>query len=88
MEFEWDEAKNATNLLKHQVRFELAEQFLWSEAIIEPDNRRDYGEDRFVARGRAADGLGYHIAFTMRGQILRIITMRRFSRRDYRRYGK
>ena len=88
MEFEWDEAKNRTNLVKHRVGFEFAEQFLWGEAIIEPDNRRDYGEERFVARGPATDGLSYHIAFTLRDNRVRIITMRRFSRKDYLRYGK
>lgn len=87
MEFEWDEAKNTTNKIKHGVGFEFAEQFLWNEAIVEPDRRRDYGEERFIARGPAANGLHYHVAFTMRGDRLRIITMRRFSRRDYLRYG-
>jgi hypothetical protein len=88
MDFEWDETKNASNKVKHQVGFELAKRFLWDEAIIEPDNRRDYGEERFIARGLASDGLGYHVAFTMRGDRLRVITMRRFSRKDYMRYGK
>lgn len=58
MEFEWDEGKNAGNLAKHGVSFELARQFLWAEAIIELDARRDYGELRYVARGPAEDGLG------------------------------
>ena len=88
MDFEWDEAKNASNMAKHGVSFDVAAGFFWDQAIIEPDTRRDYGEGRFVARGRAEDGIGYHIAFTMRGDRLRIITMRRFSRRDYLRYGR
>ena len=53
MEFEWDEAKNASNLAKHGVSFELAQRFLWSEALVELDGRRDYGELRYVARGPA-----------------------------------
>ncbi|GLQ11543.1 hypothetical protein GCM10007913_34750 [Devosia yakushimensis] len=88
MDFEWDETKNATNKAKHGVGFEIARAFLWDEAIIETDSRRDYGEERFIARGPASDGLRYHIAFTMRGDTVRLITMRRFSRRDYLRYGR
>jgi hypothetical protein len=87
MEFEWDEAKNETNKIKHGVAFEMARHFPWDRAVIEADNRRDYGEERFIARGIVEDGTGYHIAFTVRGGQIRVITMRQFSRKDYRRYG-
>ncbi|MET3897841.1 uncharacterized DUF497 family protein [Devosia sp. UYZn731] len=87
MDFEWDETKNSSNKTKHGVAFEMASHFPWDAAIIEVDLRRDYGEDRFIARGLANDGTGYHIAFTVRDGKIRIITMRQFSRKDYRRYG-
>ena len=87
MEFEWDETKNQTNLVKHGVSFDLAASFLWDQAIILEDNRRDYGETRFIARGPAEDGKGYHVAFTLRGTNVRIISVRRFSTKDYARYG-
>lgn len=87
MDFEWDEAKNRTNQIKHKVGFELVEAFIWERAIIEPDLRRDYGEERYIARGPATDGLGYHVVFTVRGPRVRIITMRRFNKKDYLRYG-
>lgn len=87
MEFEWDEAKNRSNQIKHGVAFTLAETFGWNEAIIEVDDRRDYGEERLVARGFADDGFGYHIAFTVRADVVRIISARRFNRKDYQRYG-
>jgi uncharacterized DUF497 family protein len=86
MDFEWDETKCRANEAKHGVSFELAAIFLWDEAIIEPDTRKGYGGHRFLARGFAEDGIGYHIAFTMRDGRVRIITMRRFNRRDYLRY--
>lgn len=87
MDFEWDETKYGTNLAKHQIAFELAVSFNWGNAKIEPDLRRDYGEERFIARGFAEDGFGYHVVFTMRGNTVRIISMRRFNRKDYARYG-
>lgn len=87
MEFEWDETKNRTNLVKHRVGFDLACLFNWAGAIIEPDNRHDYGEDRFLARGYAEDGVGYSIVFTFRGPIIRIVSVREFNRKEERRYG-
>ncbi len=36
--YEWDEAKYAVNLLKHQISFELVYQFDWSTAQVEPDS--------------------------------------------------
>ena len=88
MEFEWDEGKNATNRIKHHVDFSLVNEFDWHGAIIEPDNRYDYGEDRFLARGYADDGLGYSIVFTFRGSVIRIISIRKFNRREEKRYGR
>jgi uncharacterized DUF497 family protein len=88
MDFEWDEAKNWSNKLKHGVGFETAYQFEWSRFIIEPDLRKDYGETRFIARGYGPDDKGYVVALTLRGTWVRIISIRRFNRREYLRYGK
>lgn len=88
MDFEWDEAKNSSNLAKHGVSFGLVRSFDWSGAIIERDDRTDYGEDRFLARGVAADGQGYSIVFTFRVAAIRIISIRPFNRKEHRRYGK
>ncbi|SEQ25972.1 hypothetical protein SAMN05428969_2445 [Devosia sp. YR412] len=88
MDFEWDETKNATNKVKHRVDFSLVHQFKWHDAIIEPDARFDYGEDRFLARGYAEDGLGYSIVFTFRGPVIRVISIREFNRKEERRYGR
>ncbi|WP_108462563.1 BrnT family toxin [Devosia naphthalenivorans] len=88
MEFEWDEAKNASNLAKHGVSFELAHEFDWYGAIVVRDDRMDYGEERYLARGHAADGAGYSIVFTRRGAAIRVISIRPFNRKEYSRYGK
>lgn len=88
MQFEWDEAKNALNKAKHGVDFALTSSFDWSSALIERDDRVDYGEDRFLARGYAADGQGYSIVFTQRGPMTRVISIRPFNSKEYLRYGK
>ena len=87
MDFEWDEAKNRTNLAKHHVRFELVEMFNWDTAVIELDDRADYGEERYLARGHTYDGAGYSIVFTHRGSAVRIISVRPFNKKEETRYG-
>jgi uncharacterized protein len=86
MDFEWDEAKNRSNKIKHGVDFEIALQFDWAGAGVLVDGRRDYGEERLVAYGEANDGDGYVIVFTIRVGIYRVISIRRFGRGDYLTY--
>jgi len=59
--YEWDETKNAAHRLKHGIGFEIVEDFDWSKAVVEADERFDYGERRALAYGRIA-GKGYAIS--------------------------
>ena len=58
MNFEWDKAKNRSNIRKHGLDFADAEEMFRGEIIVEPDTREDYGEKRWrgigVIRGRTA----------------------------------
>jgi uncharacterized DUF497 family protein len=83
--YEWDEAKRRANLRKHGVDFALIWRFDWQAALVEKDDRRDYGEDRFRAIGPAGAGL-YVVAYTHRGRAMRVISMRRANARDERKY--
>jgi uncharacterized DUF497 family protein len=84
--YEWDEAKNAANVRKHGIGFELVRDFDWSVAVILPDRRSDYGEDRFLAYGRLR-GKGYAVVFTPRGERTRIISIRRMHEKELLSYG-
>lgn len=55
MIYEWDDNKLALNLENHQLHFASAEQFDWTNAVIESDGRKDYGEPRFIAYGLIED---------------------------------
>lgn len=85
MDFEWDEAKNRSNLEKHGVGFELVHDFDWDSAGFRVDDRHDYGERRFLAYGNGPAGR-YVIAFTVRNGKYRIISVRPFGRKDHRFY--
>jgi uncharacterized DUF497 family protein len=68
------------------VGFELAYQFDWSVAVVEQDERFDYGEPRYRAFGRI-EGKGYCLAFTFRDGNIRVISIRPMHEKETRRYG-
>lgn len=84
MEIEFDSDKNEANIDKHGLDFCDFEGFD-EEPVVITDTRKDYGESRYIAFGRIA-GLGYSVAFTMRGQAMRIISWRRAREKEMRRY--
>jgi uncharacterized DUF497 family protein len=85
-EFEWDDAKAATNLAHHRVSFETA-RLAFSDifAVAREDPRQDYGEDRFILLG-TANNLLLQVAYTMRQDRIRIISARLAEPRERRRY--
>ena len=54
MTYEWDEAKNRANFVKHGLDFEDAEQVFDGPCITFVDDRFDYGEDRLITLGLLA----------------------------------
>ena len=85
-DFEWDDAKAASNLARHRVSFEAAKlAFEDPFALVRDDFREDYGEDRWTITGMAAGRLLF-VAYTMRESRTRIIMARfaePFERRLY-----
>ena len=82
MEFEWDEAKNRTNILKHGIDFETAKRIFDGPVLSRRDSRRDYGEDRYISVGRAGDAALVVVAHTERGGRIRLISARPASRTE------
>lgn len=80
MEFEWDEAKNESNVRKHNISFERAQTAFNGRMITQVDDREDYGEIREVGIGLMNDGAMVSIVFTERGNRIRIISARKASR--------
>lgn len=81
MEFEWDEAKHAKNLRERGIGFDDGARIFDGPVLIWEDERRGYGEDRFRAIGESA-GDALHVAFTWRGETMRIISVRRANRKE------
>ncbi len=81
MTYEWDEAKNRTNLAKHGLSFEDAEQVFAGPCVTFEDDRFEYGEVRLLTLGLLAGRLVV-IAHTPREEGSRIISMRKGNRRE------
>ena len=86
MEFEWDEGKDAANRTKHGVSLGEALLIDWSSGVTVRDDRRDYGEPRWI-RFALLSGRLHTCVFTGRAEALRIISLRKSSSREIRKYG-
>ena len=87
MEFEWDDAKAASNEQKHGVSFHEAMTVFGDPLSLtgyDPDHSDD--EDRYLTMGQSAEGRLLVISHTDRGDTIRIISARaesRHERKDY-----
>jgi uncharacterized DUF497 family protein len=84
--YEWNEAKRKSNLAKHGIDFATVEYFVWEEAVVIPDNRKNYGEARFLAFGPVGNRLPC-LTFSVRGENIRVISFRKANSREVQRYG-
>lgn len=87
VEIEYDSVKNEKNVAQRGVSFELARKFEIDTAVIRMDVRKDYGELRFNALGYIGSRL-YHMTFTVRGDIVRVISLRKANKREVNYYAK
>lgn len=85
--YTWDPPKNVTNLRDHGVDFAAAQLFEWEFAVVEIDDRDDYGELREVATGFIGDVL-HVLVFTVRGDATHIISLRKANKRERKAFGQ
>lgn len=87
MEIGFDPGKDAVNQKKHGLSLAEAERMDLGTAVIDPDFRYACGENRFQALGLIVGRL-HLLVFTMRGDVLRAISLRRANVKEVRRYGE
>lgn len=81
MDIEFDPAKDEANVAKHGVSLARVADLVG--VIVVEDDR--FSEPRFRLYG-ALDGISYCAAVTMRGDRLRVISLRRAHAKETRRY--
>lgn len=87
MEFEWDEAKNASNIEKHGIAFEKALiVFEDDKRFTIEDERYRYDEKRFTVFGNIRERL-HVVVFVKRGEMVRIISARKANKREQKKHG-
>ncbi len=83
--YEWDERKNAENLIKHGLSFDDAHSVFSGPCLTFEDTRFDYEEERYITFGFLESRLVV-IAHTPRGEDTRIISMRKANDREREAY--
>jgi uncharacterized DUF497 family protein len=84
--FQWDDRKAASNIVDHGVTFDAARDVFKDPFAVEQlDDRENYGEDRFTIIGMARERLLF-VAYTMRGESIRIISVRSGEPHEQREY--
>ena len=87
-EFEWDDAKAASNHAAHGVTFDMARSVFQDPFAIDWfDDREAYDEARYATIGMV-DGRLLYVAYTMRGDRIRIISARGAEPHERRQYHK
>ena len=85
MRIEFDPAKDEANQAKHGVSLLMAVELDWEAALVWVDDRVEYNETRMIALAPKTEIL-YYVAFVDRGDVRRVISLRRANRREVKHY--
>ena len=85
MRIEFDPTKDAANKTKHGVSLAMADELDWEAALVWVDDRFEYNEMRMIALAPKTAIL-YYVAFVDRGEVRRVISLRRANRREVKHY--
>jgi uncharacterized DUF497 family protein len=89
MNYEWDEKKRAANLEKHGLDFvDAINLFKSAELLVVQDDRKDYGERRFIAYGCLNNRVYVVVYVQCRLDGVRLIPLRKANRREVMFYEK
>jgi uncharacterized DUF497 family protein len=87
MEISFDPEKDEWTLKERGLSLALGQEIIRTSVHTEYDGRKDYGEDRFIAFGYV--GTRLHVCvFTVRGDVYRIISVRKANDREVRKHGR
>jgi len=85
VEFDWDEKKDRSNQGKHRISFSLASLVFLDENRKEELDETSLDGKRWITLG-LADGQEIVVVYTMRGEMMRLISARgadKYEREDY-----
>jgi hypothetical protein len=86
MDFEWDDAKEASNISKHKIDFEIAKLVFDDPLHVTDTAKTVQGEKRFNTIGSIEGIITVAVLHTYRNEAIRIISARPASRTERKRY--
>ena len=87
MEFEWDQEKAQSNLVKHGVSFEEAQTVFDDPLYVDfydPDHSEN--ENRYIIIGTSSVGNILLVSYTERVDMIRIISARQVTKQELKAY--
>ena len=87
MRFQFDPAKATANRRKHGVSFADAEGVFTDPLALHRADPDAEAEERFIAVGLGGGGELLTATYTMRGESIRLISVRRATRREAKDYA-
>jgi uncharacterized DUF497 family protein len=88
MSIEWDPAKAKSNLAKHGISFSDVEPAFYDEFALSMPDPFSLSEERFIVVGSDALGRVVTIAYTYRGEHIRVISARPATNAERKTYEK
>ena len=88
MEYESDPAKALINQRKHGVAFDEAATCLLDPMALVREDDDAIGEHRYVLVGMSESGRTLTVCYTMRGEIPRLISARKATRKEQQSYAQ
>lgn len=87
--FDWDEDNEGKNWESHRVSAEEAEDVFFHEPlVVHSDVQHSKREKRHYALGQTEAGRMLFVAFTIRRQLIRVISVRDMNRNEREIYGR
>lgn len=87
MKITFDPAKSQRNLQLRGIPFERAAEFIFETALTWLDQRKDYGEDRWIALGYLDERL-HVMCYLEKPAGIRVISLRKANEREERTYDQ
>lgn len=85
IDISFDPAKSERNERERGLPFSLVAKLDWSDAVIEEDARKDYGERRYRVLGYIGDRL-HAVVFTPRAGKVHVISLRKANQREVKQH--
>jgi uncharacterized protein len=87
--FDWDKSNISKNWISHKVSAGESEEVFFNEPFfLFADNKHSESEKRYFVLGETNDGRRLFIVFTIRKQLIRIISSRDMHRKERSEYEK